>query len=137
MSPRTREQRRALHAYRCVEAVQKELRDDYKARVNGLGSAVLRDGLAAALSFLERECENNPAAAMLLGHLARYLAGEGLPGLEAVQDGRRLPAAVRELPLDAYMLATREGLRALVWFQRAVQATFTGQQGTGDAKRSA
>jgi CRISPR-associated protein Cmr5 len=130
----TREQRRALHAYRCVEAVPSPQRADYKARLSGLGSAVMRDGLAAALTFLERECQDNPAAATLLGHLADYLATEQLPPFEPVRDGRRLPAAVREMPLEAYMLATRELLRVLVWFQRAVQATFTPKRGAGDAQ---
>ena len=137
MSPRTREQRRALHAYECVEAVPPKQRADYKARVHGLGGAVLRDGLAAALTFLERECQDNEAVELLLGDLAGYLSAAELPELETAREGRRLPAAVRGLSLEAYMLATREVLRLLVWFRRAVQATFTEREGAGDAERPA
>lgn len=136
MTARTREQQRALHAYQCVEAVlDDKQRNDYKARVHGLGSAVLREGLAAALTFLEREKEN-AATAKLLDDVAAYLATAGLPGLEEARPGSALPAVVRGLPLEEYMLATREVLKLLVWFRRAVQATFTKQQGATHAQRA-
>jgi CRISPR-associated protein Cmr5 len=136
MSTRTREQQRALHAWRHVEAVPSEHRDDYKSRVHGLGSAVLRDGLAAALTFVEREARDNKAAARLLEDLAVYLATTGLPELEQAHKRNELPRVVRGLSLEAYMLATREVLKLLVWFRRAVQATFTGKEGGGDAGRA-
>jgi CRISPR-associated protein Cmr5 len=136
MSTRTREQQRALHAWERVEAVPSEHRDDYKSRVHGLGSAVLREGLAAALTFVEREARDNAAAKRLLGDLAAYLVTTGLPELEQARSGEALPGVVRGLSLEAYMLATREVLKLLVWFRRAVQATFTGKEGGGDAGRA-
>ncbi|NTX41316.1 type III-B CRISPR module-associated protein Cmr5 [Myxococcus sp. CA033] len=131
MSERTREQQRAIRAYEFVTAVPTDLRADYKPRVHGLGASVLRDGLAAALTFLERERdpkENRPletnAAMRLLDDLAKSLGDAGLPGLEKNLRWDALPGKVRELKLEDYMLATRETLRLVVWFRRAVQATF-------------
>jgi CRISPR-associated protein Cmr5 len=135
MSGQTREQQRALQAYARVEAASKqgrELRADYKPRVNGLGATVLRDGLAAALTFLERE-NSNAAAKRVLDDLASCLAAARLPELGEGLRGEKLPEKVRELKLDAYMLATREVLRLLVWFRRAVQATFPSDEEGADA----
>lgn len=136
MSGQTREQQRALQAYARVEAAAKlgrELRADYKPRVNGLGATVLRDGLAAALTFLERE-NKNEAAKRVLDDLAWCLAGARLPELGEGLRGEKLPEQVRGLKLDAYMLATREVLRLLVWFRRAVQATFPDDEEGADAR---
>lgn len=131
MSGVTREQQRATDAYARVTVVPPEIRADYKPRVHGLGASVLRDGLAAALTFLERERDANEAkpletnAAMLLLHdLSVALVKARLPGLPSTLTGDTLPGAVRGLGLEEYMLATREMLRLVVWFRRAVQATF-------------
>ena len=135
MSGQTREQQRARQVYARVEAASKqgrELRADYKPRVNGLGATVLRDGLAAALTFLERE-NSNAAAKRVLDDLASCLAAARLPELGEGLRGEKLPEKVRELKLDAYMLATREVLRLLVWFRRAVQATFPSDEEGADA----
>jgi CRISPR-associated protein Cmr5 len=115
----TRDQQRALHAYQCVERVPDTERNDYKTRVGDLGSTVLRNGLAAALAFLEREHEKKAVARLLSD-----LASAKLPGLSEAK-GPDLPKRVRDLELRGYMLATREMLHLAVWFQRAVQATFT------------
>lgn len=128
MTQRTRQQERALHAYERVGDVPQQERKAYATHVHTLGSAVLRNGLAAALAFLERELEaekQKPArpAGRLLGDLARAQ----LVGLTPTT-GAQLPAAVRQLEMDAYMLVTRELLQTLVWFRRAVQATFTQEE---------
>lgn len=123
MTRLTREQQRALHAYQCVERVGSEERADYGTRVRSLGATVLRNGLAAALAFLERD-KDKPAVKRLLDDLA----SAKLPGLAQVKGGE-LPARVRGLELRGYMLATREVLRLTVWFQRAVQATFKKEEG--------
>ncbi len=135
MSGQTREQQRALHAYERVEAVAREdaLRADYKPRVHGLGAAVLRDGLAAAFTFLERERKSNAAASRVLDDVAWCLVRARLPELGDKLSGDVLPAKVRGLKPDAYMLATREVLRLLVWFRRAVQATFPADEEAADA----
>lgn len=129
MTQRTRDQARAHHAYRCVAAVTgKKLRDDYKVRVNSFGSDLMRSGLAATLASIERERAREgrgpSAASLFLDHLA----AANVPGLKEA-DGEHLPAAVRELGVDEYMLATREMLKLAAWFRRAVQATFAPEDG--------
>lgn len=111
----TRDQQRAQHAYACVGRVPKARRDDYKVLVNGLGANILRSGLAATIAFLEREKRDE--ATTLLGDLG----AAKIPGLENT-NAATLPARVRGLGLDEYMLATREMLRVVLWFRRAVQA---------------
>ncbi len=128
MSHRTRQQVRALHAYERVKRVPPGERADYATHVHALGAAVLRNGLAAALAFLERELESEKAKqARPVGRLLEDLADALLPGLPRTADAR-LPEAVRRLEMSDYMLATRELLRTLVWFRRAVQATFTQEE---------
>jgi len=123
MTRLTREQQRALHAYTRVENVPVPDRADYGTQVNALGSAVLRNGLAAALAFLERDREKKAAVRRLLDDLA----DARIPGLVEDQ-GAKLPDAVRRLDTLGYMLATREVLQLVVWFRRAVQATFTTKE---------
>lgn len=115
----TRDQKRALHAYQCVEKIAKQdkpIKAKYKILVNGLGASILRSGLAATVAFIERE-KNAKAVTLLLDHLA---AAE-IPGITGA--GATLPGQVRKLERDAYILATRELLRVVLWFRRAVQAT--------------
>lgn len=128
MTRPTRDQQRALHAYRCVEGVPKEARADYKTHVNSLGSAVLRSGLAAALAFLQRDREQ-----MAVKLLLEHLASAKLPGLPEVK-GDAFPGEVRRLGLADYMLVTREVLQLAVWLRRAVQATFGVKEATHVAR---
>lgn len=129
MTHRTRQQSRALHAYERVAQVPSGERSAYATHVHALGSAVLRNGLAAALAFLERELkaekekDKKPA-----GRLLGDLAGTGLAGVSPKTTGAQLPGVVRGLGMIEYMLATRELIQTLVWFRRAVQATFTQEE---------
>jgi len=118
----TRDQARAEFAYKCVDAVAKErskqFQADYKIRVNSLGSAVLRDGLSAALVFLHRDPDDE-AAKLLLEHLSN--------SAELGRGGRTktpLIPDVFSLELGEYMRITREVLALAVWLRRAVSATF-------------
>jgi CRISPR/Cas system CMR-associated protein Cmr5 small subunit len=112
----TRDQRRALHAYQAVAGVSKEKRKDYRIAVNDLGANILRSGLAAAMAALERLEDRGRT---LLDHLATA----GVPGLHgATRDN--LPDCVRRLPVEAYMIATREMIAVATWLKRAAQATF-------------
>jgi CRISPR-associated protein Cmr5 len=124
MSLQTREQKWALHAYACVRSVlsDQRLRKEYKPLANSFGGQVMRNGLAAALAYLERR---EGAAELLLGHLA----AAKFPGLQrAWNDGAKLPDEARRLGLEEYMLATREALRFSVWLRRAVQALLKDEQ---------
>lgn len=114
--PLLRDQRRALHAYDSVSKVPKEGRKDYEIAVNDLGANILRSGLCAALAAVQRLGRRGE---LLLKHLAEA----GVPGLEKAT-AEELAKRVRELDVDAYMIATREMLEVAVWLKRAVQATF-------------
>lgn len=108
-----RDQLRARSAYAHVGSVAPTLRSDYAIAVRALGTNLRRLGLAAAVSLLERR--KQPASQLLLKHIT-----EGLPEL------RGNPAArAREVDdLGSYMHLTRELLRRVSWFHRAVQALY-------------
>ena len=115
----TRDQMRAHHAYACVAQVPVAERDDYRVLVHAFGPNVMRSGLAAALTFVEREKGKRQAADRFLGHLG----SAGVPGLEGA--GAGVASRVRDwLDTEDYMLATRELLAVSVWLKRAVQAGF-------------
>lgn len=120
--PLLRDQVRALHAYKSVEAVKAELQKNYKIAVLAFGTNILRSGLSAALSDLERKLDDQakPSAALIL---LEHLRDAKIPHIPAATEPRKVPAAVRGLEADQYMLATRETLQVVVWLKRAVQAT--------------
>lgn len=126
-APLLRDQERALKAYETVKPVRGSELEDFKNAVHALGAEILQSGLAAAMSGLERR----PDKGM---QLRKHLAKAGIPGLHqpsapdsrailrAPPDETNLPSKVRALPLDDYILATREVLQAVLWLKRAVQA---------------
>ncbi len=123
----TRDQERAQRAYACVEKVcNRGWRDDYASLVGGLGGQVVRTGLAATMAFLQRS--KSPARDELL----QNLADAGIPGC-ANSSGENLPKRIRDLPLDDYMLATREFLRVVQWLKRAAQALIQPAAAAGAA----
>ncbi len=110
----TRDQRRAIHAYEVVAKVPKAGQRDYKIAVNSLGANILRSGLAGAMATLERLGER--------GDLVRHhIAKADVPGLSHATK-ESLPDLVRKLPLDDYIMATREILQVSLWLKRATQA---------------
>lgn len=115
-----RDQERALHAYRCVgEISDKSDQKSYRIAVNDLGANLMRLKLAGAMAALERR--NDRGGRLLLDHLG----SAAIPGLQGTNHAT-LPDAVRHLPVDGYILATREMMRVAEWLKRAVQATFEG-----------
>lgn len=114
--PLIRSQQRALHAYDSVAKVPKGQQKDYQIAVNDLGANILKSGLCAAMSSVQRL---GSRGALLLGHLA----AAGVPGLEKAT-ARDIAVRVRELDTGAYMIATREMLQVAFWLKRAAQATF-------------
>lgn len=114
-----RDQARALHAYEKVASVPLEKQDDYKIQIHELGANIRRSGLAGAMAALERAGER---AALVLEHLA----SANIPAL-ATATTASLPDDVRNLPVDDYILATREMLKVAAWLKRAAQATFKGK----------
>jgi CRISPR-associated protein Cmr5 len=112
----TRDQQRALHAYHCVSQVPPNELKDYKIAVNDLGANILRSGLCAALAVVQRLGERSL-------RLLEHLASAGVPGLGNV-GAAQLAERVRNLDVEAYMIATREMLEVATWLKRATQATF-------------
>jgi CRISPR-associated protein Cmr5 len=129
MSGRTREQERAQHAYACAAKVPAKDWSDYKVLTNGFGVFALKNGLAAALAFVERG-KSDTANTLFLDHLANAR----IPCLSG-KKGPDLPAAVRDLKVADYMLATREVLALVVWLRRAVQAMAPERKEAGGAAR--
>lgn len=115
IGPLVRDQRCALHAYEALDQVPEERRGEYKLVVNDLGANILRSGLCAALAALERQKDQRSQLAL------EHVASAGLPGLEAAT-AADLFARVRQLDVDAYLIATREALRTATWLKRAAQA---------------
>ncbi len=111
-----RDQRRALHAYGCIDMVPKDDQRNYKIAVNDLGANIMRSGLCAALAAVQRL---GGRGELLLQHLA----AASVPGLENAK-ADDLARRVRELNAEAYMVATREMLQVAMWLKRATQATF-------------
>lgn len=111
-----RDQYRALHAYEAVAKVPQEQQKDYQGAVNDLGANILRSGLCAAISSVQRLGARG-------GVLLEHLASAGVPGLEGAT-AQNLGQLVRGLDSDSYMIATRELLHIATWLKRAGQATF-------------
>jgi CRISPR-associated protein Cmr5 len=112
----TRDQQRARHAYQCVGQVQNN-REDYKIIVHDFGANIIRSGLVAAISFIERN-KNTQVVELFFQHLATA----SIPNIP--NNGSQLPNKIRDLELEQYILVTREILKILVWFKRATQAIF-------------
>lgn len=118
MNTLRKDQRRAAYAYQHVEAIkEKAARDDYEVAVNDFGANVLRSGLLVAVARLQVQ----PGGKVLIQHLSEA----EIPGIRSQEAAKRsVLEQVREMPLDDYLLATREILNLAQWFKRAVQATF-------------
>jgi hypothetical protein len=111
----TRDQERAAHAYKCVEGATAQLKE-YKVLVNALGPNIVRSGFAASMAFLQRT--NNAAR----DQFARDLASGFPRELQMGADLSALSQRVRTMPIEEYMLATREAIKLAQWFKRALQA---------------
>lgn len=133
----TRDQDRARHAHECLDHLEQlaqerraDHRPDYRTLANDFGANVMRSGLCGALAFIARKASKpahgsssgDKAGDVFLDHLAAYLGSCALPGLPDTLGGRELHAVVRTLPLDRYILITREVLHVALWMRRACQA---------------
>lgn len=147
MESRTRMQRQAEAALRCLRAVSAlpaAAREDYKARAENFPALLLHAGLAQALGFLrakggvadDRAAENpaagadaavdpspsgSPAAAY-----RRYLAD--LATVLGCADGDSLLQRAIDAPLADYRLLSRQTLDAAGWLRRFAQAHLTRER---------
>lgn len=119
---RLRDRDLAKTAYRLVEELVGSKPDslgDYEIAVQRFAGSLRRDGLAAAVSGLQRE--KGERGEVVLRHLATALApAAGLPS------GRNEPTAfadaVRCAGVDRYTLLARQAMELVTWLRRAVQA---------------
>ena len=113
----TRDQQRALAAYETLDAVvAADNLKNFASLVNGLGGQIIRTGLAASLAFAARY-RDDAAATALFDHLRKAK----IPGVEG-KNRLELITSVSKLDVRAYMHATRELLRVILWLKRAIQA---------------
>ena len=117
-----KDQERALWAYERAQAVRDSdhlALDDYEVAVQAFAAALLRSGLAVAVSVLERNTRH-PAYRSLLSDIAGRLP---LPDGNQRVDSESWPCAVRRLEdVPTYMLTTREALACVTWLRRACRA---------------
>lgn len=119
----TRDQKRACHAYERVKQVQKEELKDYRVLINSLGPNIIRSGLVASLSFLQRY-KGDKAKQHVACDLSKGLKLCGV--LEEEYDNvNDFADCVRKLGSEKYMLTTRETLKLVQWLKRALQAQKT------------
>ena len=100
---RIRDQDRARQAYTDVSGVPPNQRPGYKIAVNSFGTYVLREGLAAALAWIERD-KNEEAKVRLIEHLAHT----NLRVIGPVKDWQAFCKQARAVPASEFMLATRD-----------------------------
>ncbi|HPP47995.1 MAG TPA: type III-B CRISPR module-associated protein Cmr5 [Accumulibacter sp.] len=140
MESRTRTQRQAEAALRCLRAVSAlpaAAREDYKARAENFPALLLHAGLAQALGFLrakggaadDRAAENpaagadaadDPPSGSPAAAYRRYLAD--LATVLGCADGDSLLQRAIDAPLADYRLLSRQTLDAAGWLRRFAQA---------------
>ena len=123
-----RDQQRAAWAYESVYGLATEVSfDNYRTLVNGLGANLIRSGLVATISFVQRYHDKEARDALF-----EHLGNEGgLAHLECIRKRpteEPLPTTIRGLKLEDYMLATREMMRLAQWLKRACQAKKAGAE---------
>jgi CRISPR-associated protein Cmr5 len=108
---RTRDQRRAEAAFKCVQARERsEQQADYKRFAKRFPALILNAGLAQAVAFAEGK-EKNQA---LLDDIA-----------SAIEDGRArsdYALEVRDCGIGRYQWLTRESLAVAGWIKRYAEA---------------
>lgn len=132
----TRDQTLARFAHECVEAISPEIADDYRIMANDLGATILQCGLCTAIAYLQRRIIKGHGMHKkhdMRQHIVQALATARIPSITKKTKGDDLYRVVQSLPVDAYVMATRETLRFACWLRRAVQVAPTGQTGEQDA----
>ena len=118
LRPLRKDQARALDAYKWAEeAKARDALEDYEIAVQSFAAVLLRSGLAAAVSVLERSKERDGFKLLLSN-----LASRPLPGIPQIP-AEEWPPRVRALAdASLYMQATRELVAFLGWLRRACRA---------------
>lgn len=125
-----KDQQRAIWAYeKAQEAAKARVLREYQIAVQTFAATTLRNGLAVAISVLQRDAQR-AAPALLLAHLAQRNGSTAATW----------PSQVRGITvLSDYMLVTRESIALATWLRRACRAGLamaddrTGRQEAADA----
>jgi CRISPR-associated protein Cmr5 len=119
--PRTREQRYADIAYRCIQEVAAQIFEDYKTRADSFPTFVMQAGLAQAVGFLKAKGDV----------YTRYL--NDLSHVLGKSDAKDFYKEVIAAELSEYRLLTRQALAAAGWLKRMAQARKAEQHQSGGA----
>lgn len=128
----TRDQLRAQHALRCVQAVSPKLQSDYQSYANSLPASIVMNGLGQACAMLLAQAGGKQDAHRLLyDHLKDWLC----LGEHAVYPGQAdLVEAVIGHGQRHYVRAQIEALAYLDWLKKFSQAYLT-KGGVRDGKQ--
>ncbi len=115
-APQTLEQKRAQHAWSCVQEVKdKPFAGDYRTIAVKVPSLIVTNGLGQTLAFL-RSKPDRQHFQMLYRHLADWV------GSKVHADGDLLSWLVNNATSQQYRLATMEALALLQWLKRFAEA---------------
>lgn len=123
----TREQRYAMDTHKKVSNFYEKHQDNeterrrYGSMCHKLPILIHTSGLAQALTFVETR--DKEAQQQMLDDLAATVGQT---------DGSELAQLARELPLNDYMLLTRQVLSALLWYKRFAQSILDVEADEGD-----
>ncbi|MFO7323072.1 MAG: type III-B CRISPR module-associated protein Cmr5 [Chloroflexota bacterium] len=120
----TLQQRRAAHAWACVEQVPASIQKKYGSLVRGLPALVQSDGLGQTLAFLKAKAGGNADKEHMVAynHIADWVSTE----LQA--DGDLLTWLLGRSTAD-YRRATAEALAYLNWLKRFAEAKGWQEEG--------
>ncbi|MDX1992634.1 MAG: type III-B CRISPR module-associated protein Cmr5 [bacterium] len=119
----TLQQKRAAHAWGCIEQITKkpeDFRKKYGSQVRGLPALIQSDGLGQALAFLKAKDKNKKESYYFVAyeHIASW-AQDKESGLNA--QGDFLEWLLKQSTTD-YRRATAEVLAYLSWIKRFAEA---------------
>jgi len=116
---RTLEQKRAKHAWDCVQKVKSQpFASDYRSIAVKVPSLILTNGLGQTLAFLKAKGKNEPANEheILYKHIEEWLQRQlGI-------NKNLLDWLVNNATSQQYRLATMEALALLQWLKRFAEA---------------
>jgi len=115
----TLEQKRAQHAYQCIErAKSREKPDDYGRVCVRLPALIRNNGLCQAVAFLEAKAGSGKQHfKAVLDDLARMIGGFGNN-----EPGEKLAQKAREAPVGEYQRLMTEAIACANWLKRYAEA---------------
>lgn len=109
----TLEQQRAAFAWKSVNAVSPQVREEYKNLAKAMPMMVMNSGLMQTLAFLNEKGKDHHRA--LLEHVIHWVINQG-KGERAMQFAQVMPLLLNAEPLQ-FRHATTETLAILRWIR--------------------